>query len=340
MINSLFLGSLLLLPSLGQAASLMPRLQQDICGPQPNLVLNPSWELGTSGWTYSNNFSPQITTDVASDGAQSLSVTGAAVYSTWTVRQSVGGGTLDRTRPYTFSVDITAAAYPPYAGPLICQLQAYHCQTYNYIFDKTVAFNPSSTPSAFVTYSGSFTPPNLVEDIVISGNCRYSTQSSFPTPGPFVVYIDNARFSMDAPACPSSTPVSTIPSTTSPVSTPEPTPSSTSTDVSATTTPADSTTVASTTPSESTTPSSTPSSTPSESATPSATSTESSTPIPSDTTTPTPTTLATFTTPSSTVPSGTITSQPESLTPTSSSTTPLPTTTRPCRRRNRRAVNV
>ncbi|KAK7223149.1 hypothetical protein V2G26_011152 [Clonostachys chloroleuca] len=331
MLNTLFLGSLLLLPTLGQAASIVPR-QQDVCGPQPNLLVNPSWELGTIGWTYSNNVSPQIASGVSSDGAQSLSIS-PSVYSTWSVRQSAGGGTLDRSKSYTFSVDIAAAAYPPYAGPLICTLQAYHCQTYNYIFDKTVAFAPSSTPSAFATYSGSFIPPNLVEDIVITGYCRYSTQSSTPTPGPFTLFIDNAKFSMDAPTCPTSTPVSTVPSTTSPVSTPEPTtPSATSTVLSTTTTPADSTTIASTTPSDSMTPS--------VSATPSATDTVSSTPTPSDTTTPTPTTLATITTPSSTVPSGTVTSQPESLTPTSSSATPVPTSSRPCRRRNRRTATV
>ncbi|CAH0056111.1 unnamed protein product [Clonostachys solani] len=320
MLNPLFLGSLLLLPTLGQAASIVPR-QQDLCGPQPNLLLNPSWELGTSGWTYSSNVSPQIASGISSDGAQSLSIS-PSQYATWSVRQSAGGGTLDRSRPYTFSVDIAVASYPPYAGPLVCTFQAYHCQTVNYIFDKTVAFAPTSTPSPFVTYSGSFTPPNLVEDIVITGYCRYSTQGS-PT-GPFTIYIDNANFSMNAPACPTSTPVSTVPSTT-PVSTPEPTTPS-STVLSATTTPSDSTTLASTTPSDSTTPS--------------ATTDVSSTPTPSDTTTPTPTTLATVTTPSSTVPSGTTTSQLESLTPTSSSSTPMPTPSRPCRRRNRRTTTV
>lgn len=162
------------------------------CGPQPNLLSNPSWETGFGGWNYLG-----VTVDrednPVSDGVYSLSASGSTYFM---ISQLAGAGALDLSQDYTFSVDV--ASYLPASASVasvVCTIELWHCVQKNIIYTSTFTILRGKQP-AFSNIHGTFRPPNHSEQLNIEVSCG-NPQASF--------YFDNADFSLTLPECPATT---------------------------------------------------------------------------------------------------------------------------------------
>ncbi|KXJ88677.1 hypothetical protein Micbo1qcDRAFT_197079 [Microdochium bolleyi] len=228
----------------------------------PNLLVNPSWEDGTSGWTYTVPGGIVSVTDAqALDGSKSLLLPSQASYSL--VQQTLNNLVIGET--YDISLSFNGVVNPQYAVTEQCIMYLYHdsLTTSNLIQQRVFPFS-RSTNTGWQTFGGSYTATSSTLTLGYYASC-----TPYRTPTIYNLYIDNAI--VRGP------PVEVCP-TPEPTPTPTPTPTSTSqTTTSTTSSSSDPATTSSTTDSSSTTSSSTSSSTTESSSTTSSSTTSSST---------------------------------------------------------------
>ncbi|KAF4996952.1 hypothetical protein F66182_16350, partial [Fusarium sp. NRRL 66182] len=143
----------LTISSTSTSASSQPSVQ---CSPATGYadIVNPSFEDGTSGWSYSFTAATTTTTQFATNGSNSLYLPGQKTY--WYVSQTVSGLQIGTT--YTASVDVLPYMNPSYSIQEECNIYLYHTTLAdaNLIAYKTGEFG--KTNDAWFTLSGAWTP--------------------------------------------------------------------------------------------------------------------------------------------------------------------------------------
>ncbi|KAJ2987468.1 hypothetical protein NUW58_g4491 [Xylaria curta] len=172
--------------SLAIAISSSAVVAYDACYTQaaPNLLVNPSWEDGTAGWTYiTPGGAPSITNAQYSDGEKSLLLPSSAAYSL--IQQTIRN--LAVGTAYDVSIDLRGVVSSSYSITEQCTMYLYHdaLTTTNLIDYKITQFNRNLN-SMWVTLGGKYT---ATKDNILLG--FYATCTPYRTPVVFNLYVDN-----------------------------------------------------------------------------------------------------------------------------------------------------
>ncbi|KAI0506143.1 hypothetical protein F5B22DRAFT_480656 [Xylaria bambusicola] len=242
------MGRLTIIASLAGAIWASAAVAEEICTTEqaPNLLVNPSWEDGLSGWLY--NFpggTSSLSSAVASDGQTSLLLPSSASYSL--MQQTVNNLVVGET--YTASIDFQGIVNSNYAITEQCIIYFYHdaLTTTNLFQSKVQPFN-RAIGFSWQTFSGTYTATSNTMSLGFYASC-----TPYRSPVIFNAYLDNASLrgppttvcvtptpSETPTPTPTPTPIDTPSDTPSPEPTPSSTPASSSIPASPSSTPASS----------------------------------------------------------------------------------------------------
>jgi hypothetical protein len=200
------MGGLPIVRSLAIAFLTSAVVGQEICTTEqaPNLLVNPSWEAGTAGWSYIfPGGAASISSAYASNGQSSLSVFFLIPYilqatdspfssllpttaSYSLVQQTLTN--LEVGKQYTISVDLQGVVSQPYSITEQCVIYLYHdaLTTTNLLANKVIQFNHNLN-TGWQTFSSTYTATSAT---LLFGFYAYCTP--FKTPVIFNAYLDNA----------------------------------------------------------------------------------------------------------------------------------------------------
>ncbi|TGJ81545.1 hypothetical protein E0Z10_g7212 [Xylaria hypoxylon] len=160
----------------------------------PNLLVNPSWEDGTTGWSYSfpGGAASTISNAYATDGTDSLLLPSAATYTL--VHQTLTNLVVGET--YTVSVDFQGVVNSIYTISEQCIIYLYHdaLTTTNLITYKLLQFN-RNVNTGWQTLGGTYKATSATYTFGLYASCtpyktpRYTNANAFTLPNTIAIII-------------------------------------------------------------------------------------------------------------------------------------------------------